>query len=127
MNRLKTHNKQRDGAHVTPPILRRGWTISAVATAIGCIAIVLALAVWNYPSSATYAVEKRSDSGLEIDRELHSKEPLIPLAAVQAPFTEEAKLGKRIFHDKRLSRDNSISCATCHDVSRGGDDGLRVS
>ena len=41
--------------------------------------------------------------------------------------SEEVMLGKALFHDKRLSSDNSISCASCHDVSNGGDDGLPVS
>jgi cytochrome c peroxidase len=36
-------------------------------------------------------------------------------------------LGKLLFNDTRLSRDDSISCATCHDVANGGDDGRQVS
>ena len=34
-----------------------------------------------------------------------------------APATVE--LGRKLFHDRRLSRDNSISCATCHDPTHG--------
>jgi cytochrome c peroxidase len=36
----------------------------------------------------------------------------------------EAKvaLGKRLFHEPRLSQDDSISCAFCHDLSRDGTD-----
>lgn len=52
------------------------------------------------------------------------------------PFsTEKFELGKKFFHDTRLSRNNTISCATCHiqsagfthhghDVSHGIDDRL---
>lgn len=36
-------------------------------------------------------------------------------------------LGDRLFHDVRLSRDSSISCATCHDLAQGGADGARYS
>lgn len=37
-------------------------------------------------------------------------------------------LGKRLFHDKSLSRDRSVACASCHDVEAGaGVDGRRVS
>jgi cytochrome c peroxidase len=32
-------------------------------------------------------------------------------------------LGERLFHDPRLSQNNSISCAHCHDLRRGGSDG----
>lgn len=31
-------------------------------------------------------------------------------------------LGDRLFHDKRLSQDNSLSCASCHLLSSGGTD-----
>jgi cytochrome c peroxidase len=36
-------------------------------------------------------------------------------------------LGEKLFHDKRLSADNSISCATCHDLAKGGTDQMRFS
>jgi len=39
----------------------------------------------------------------------------------------KAALGKRLFFDTKLSRDNTVSCATCHDLENGGDDGLRFS
>ena len=32
-----------------------------------------------------------------------------------------------MFHDTRISADNTISCATCHDLKRGGTDNLPVS
>lgn len=36
-------------------------------------------------------------------------------------------LGRKLFHDKRLSRDGTISCATCHDPQYAFTDGLTVS
>ena len=36
-------------------------------------------------------------------------------------------LGEKLFNDKRLSADNTISCATCHDLSKGGTDQMRFS
>jgi cytochrome c peroxidase len=36
-------------------------------------------------------------------------------------------LGRRLFHDPRLSADNSVSCASCHDLRRGGTDGRVTS
>lgn len=38
-----------------------------------------------------------------------------------------AALGKTLFHDTRLSRDNTVSCATCHDLAKGGTDRLKFS
>jgi len=40
---------------------------------------------------------------------------------------EKARLGKKLFSDTLLSRDNTISCATCHQLQAGGDDGLAFS
>jgi cytochrome c peroxidase len=36
-------------------------------------------------------------------------------------------LGRRLFHDPRLSADGNVSCATCHDPARGFADGRKVS
>ncbi len=33
-------------------------------------------------------------------------------------------LGKKLFFDKDLSKDRTISCATCHDIKNGGEDGI---
>jgi cytochrome c peroxidase len=37
------------------------------------------------------------------------------------------ELGRRLFFDRRLSRDGTVSCATCHDVTRGFTDQRPVS
>jgi cytochrome c peroxidase len=41
-----------------------------------------------------------------------------------ASTKEGVALGKALFFDKSLSRDNSISCATCHNPELGFSDGL---
>ena len=57
----------------------------------------------------------------------HAVEPIKPIPA--NPFVDEkqAALGKLLFHEPRLSKDNSVSCASCHDLAAGGDDGRKVS
>ena len=47
----------------------------------------------------------------------------------QIAKTEPAKvaLGDKLFHDKRLSKDNSLACAGCHDLAKGGTDQDPVS
>jgi cytochrome c peroxidase len=47
---------------------------------------------------------------------------LRPLETAAVPMSEKARLGKRLFFETRLSRDDSISCASCHDLGRGGVD-----
>ncbi len=36
-------------------------------------------------------------------------------------------LGEKLFHDVRLSKDNTVACATCHDLKKGGTDQLPFS
>jgi cytochrome c peroxidase len=44
------------------------------------------------------------------------------------PLTEEkVELGRQLYFDKRLSRDNSVSCATCHDPQQGWSNGATVA
>lgn len=57
----------------------------------------------------------------------YSAEPLLPLPAPPAVPADRAELGRRLFHDPRLSRDDSIACADCHDLNRGGADRRRFS
>ena len=56
-----------------------------------------------------------------------SHEPIQPLQPLKVNHAKAA-LGKRLFFDSRLSHDNSISCAHCHDLEQqGGADGLKHS
>ena len=40
---------------------------------------------------------------------------------------DRVKLGHKLYFDKRLSADGTVSCATCHDVTRGFTDQLATS
>ena len=54
-------------------------------------------------------------------------EPIKPIPKTIDVDKQKAKLGRELFFDPILSVDNSISCATCHDIENGGDDGLVFS
>ncbi len=56
-----------------------------------------------------------------------SGEPIKPIPLEPQLDLRKVALGDRLFHDKRLSKDNSLSCASCHDLSKGGVDGLPSS
>jgi len=44
------------------------------------------------------------------------------------PLTaERIELGRRLFNDRRLSRDGSVSCSTCHDPDRAFSDGRALA
>ena len=49
-------------------------------------------------------------------------EPVRPLPADLAFDAHKVELGRKLFVDARLSQDNAVSCASCHDFSRGGAD-----
>lgn len=40
---------------------------------------------------------------------------------------KKVALGKSLFNETRLSHDNTIACASCHQLEHGGDDGVRFS
>ncbi|MBT6843163.1 MAG: c-type cytochrome [Candidatus Melainabacteria bacterium] len=52
--------------------------------------------------------------------------PLPDPATLNLDQTKVA-LGKKLFHDTRLSGDNSLSCASCHDLAKGGTDQAQFS
>lgn len=58
---------------------------------------------------------------------LSHAEPITPLVEIEGLDKQKIKLGKKLFFDTILSADNTISCASCHDLKNGGDDGLKFS
>ncbi len=54
-------------------------------------------------------------------------EPIRPIFQPTDLNSAKIQLGKKLFHDTSLSADGSMSCASCHDVRNGGDDGLETS
>jgi cytochrome c peroxidase len=50
------------------------------------------------------------------------KPPKPPAPAENPPTKAKVELGKLLFFDKRLSRDFTVSCATCHDPHKGWTD-----
>ncbi|NOT83756.1 MAG: c-type cytochrome [Methylococcaceae bacterium] len=52
-----------------------------------------------------------------------SLEPLAPLPLTAPENSKRTALGERLFQDRRLSGQNTRSCATCHPLERGAMDG----
>ena len=53
----------------------------------------------------------------------HPSAALLPLPPPTAVDADKAALGQRLFFDVRLSHDDSLSCASCHNLAHGGADG----
>jgi cytochrome c peroxidase len=49
-------------------------------------------------------------------------QPISPIPLTLTLDARKVALGRRLFHDRRLSRDDTISCATCHELAQGGAD-----
>jgi len=65
-----------------------------------------------------------SGSALANDAEEYG---IIPLPSTVEINHDKAKLGKKLFNDPLLSVDGTISCASCHDLAKGGTDQTAVS
>lgn len=53
--------------------------------------------------------------------------PITPIPLTVEVNQKKVLLGERLYNDTRLSRDNTISCASCHDLKMGGTDQVRTS
>jgi cytochrome c peroxidase len=85
------------------------------------IAISLLFSAWQWQLALSHA--QQTDYALTLPEEV--LEPIIP---EDNPLTEaKIKLGKKLYFDKRLSADDSVSCATCHDPNLGFADGKAVA
>jgi cytochrome c peroxidase len=56
-----------------------------------------------------------------------SNDAVQPLPRSIPVDSRKVELGMQLFHDPRLSSDNSISCASCHSLSKGGVDQRKTS
>lgn len=74
---------------------------------------------------------KRSVSAKPIGQTVAISPPLglppVPIPADNPPTMQTIALGRLLFYDKRLSKDDSISCASCHMATEGFADGMKVS
>lgn len=56
-----------------------------------------------------------------------ASDPIIPIPQKIAYDKRKALLGRELFFDTTLSRDNSTACISCHNIYNGGADTRRVS
>jgi cytochrome c peroxidase len=53
--------------------------------------------------------------------------PPVPIPPDNPPTAQTIALGRRLFYDTRLSKDNSVSCASCHNPNLAFTDGRRLA
>lgn len=55
------------------------------------------------------------------------EEPIKPLPAVPPLNALQVELGRQLFNETRLSANNTLSCASCHQLNKGGADSVAFS
>lgn len=90
--------------------------------------LLVSLLFYLFPSGKQELLDsERPEGGESQASDIATQDAILPLPAVPALPAEKVVLGKRLFHDARLSRDNSIACANCHNLGAGGMDGQRFA
>lgn len=92
--------------------IRMAWPYGLVA------AMLASVFVWFMPFAG---IEPRNVAELKFAVEAGS-EPIAPIPLDIKLDPARVELGKRLFHDVRLSGDDSLSCANCHRFDHGGAD-----
>ena len=100
-----------------------------VALTVGALCITALLATtlffWR-PEGSKSAYLSAPMANEEVPEEFRN-EPIQPVPSKVNVNPAIAALGKKLFHDPRLSANNLISCASCHNISTAGVDGKRYS
>jgi cytochrome c peroxidase len=60
-------------------------------------------------------------------RQIAARQPISPIPPSVEVDGRRVALGSALFHDPRLSHDDTISCASCHNLATGGVDGTARS
>jgi len=105
------------------------WFLHPIVITFVVVTVIASLN--NVFSKVEITVPKdESLRSLALSRNMHPSpthfSPLLTLVNTpQNPLTyEKIALGKTLFFDTLLSKDKSISCASCHSLEEGGDDNL---
>lgn len=88
-----------------------------------CTRILVAISGVSLALSGSRAL---SDSPLGSGAKLEPLPP-VPIPADNPQSKEKIELGKMLYFDPRLSGDSSISCAKCHDPTKGFSNGVQMS
>jgi len=88
---------------------------------------IIALAVTAASLMASSLVQDAKNAGMAAIPE--SETALLKLIDnPKNPITKaKVELGKKLYFDPRLSKSGLISCNTCHNLSKGGDDGMEAA
>ncbi|MDR1662214.1 MAG: cytochrome B6 [Azoarcus sp.] len=89
-------------------------------------ALVVTLAI---PKDETVLADANDDARDEQRLQAGPHDAILPIPPIAEEEIQSGKalLGEKLFNDPQLSADGTISCASCHILALGGDDGLKFS
>lgn len=97
-----------------------------VIALLAALAAALVALTWREPPAEPGAFPPAPQGPLA--NAIRRDEPVSPLPqALATAAPERVALGERLFHETRLSRDGTVSCASCHSLAIGGSDRRKVS
>ena len=83
---------------------------------VGCLAIGIGLFhFWNLGDTAS--------TENAVAAVVQSNEPIQPIEPLTGLDLRKIELGRKLFHDPRISHNDQLSCAHCHNLKTGGADG----
>jgi len=113
---------------------------------VSCIGLTAAMLLWSQAAGQVPDIPRGQHGDASAEYQLKQLQRLAtPLDLTKAPpgldpvvwaafvpednrlTRERIELGRTLYFDTRLSKDGSVSCATCHDVTRGFTDQRPVS
>jgi cytochrome c peroxidase len=96
------------------------YSIIAALLAVLTYLIVYAL----FQQALTDVINHRTPTEYEF---IEVPGPIQPIPKLKSFDKDWFNLGRALFNSTLLSHDNSVSCASCHTISQGGDDGFPMS
>jgi cytochrome c peroxidase len=102
------------------PLSKKLKRIYIIPILLFCAVVVF---FWQYSRLDNPSISPIADSQTAI----LVNEPIQPIPLEIELDADKVELGNLLFHDPQLSSDNTVSCASCHDLARGGVDRLPTS
>jgi cytochrome c peroxidase len=70
---------------------------------------------------------RAQQTGSTVSKPLLKHEAIKPIPRTHALDPQKTALGKKLFNDTRFSKDDTVACVSCHNLSTGGTDRLERS
>jgi len=83
------------------------------------LALILVISLEHTPRLWSVSPPTPGTSGKSAPKQ---HEPIKPIPLEVNGDARKVALGRMLFHEPKLSHDNTVSCASCHDLHRGGTD-----